>query len=167
MGACRGLNLLLGMTHAAALGGPIAWLAALAYGIFVGGITVISRSEAVGGARSSLVAGLVLQMTAVLALAGVGFSGGAFSQSPAARPVIPLEGMLVLAAVALAVSLAASRAIDGPVPANIQKYVKTGILSLVWLHVGLVAAVRGPELALPLAALWLPAFILGRWLYST
>ena len=32
MGACRGLNLLLGMTHAAALGGPIAWLAALAYG---------------------------------------------------------------------------------------------------------------------------------------
>ena len=64
-------------------------------------------------------------------------------------------------------SVAASRAIERPIPEHIQKYVKTGILSLVWLHVGLVAAVRGPELALPIAALWLPAFILGRWLYST
>ncbi len=69
--------------------------------------------------------------------------------------------------VALVVSVAASRAIERPIPALIQKYVKTGILSLVWLHVGVVAAVRGPELALPIAALWLPAFILGRWLYST
>ena len=73
----------------------------------------------------------------------------------------------MLASVALALSIAASRAIDRAVPENIQKYVKTGILSLVWLHVGVVAAVRGPWLALPIAALWLPAFILGRWLYST
>lgn len=51
MGACRGLNLLLGMTHAAAFGGPVAWLAALAYGIYVAGITIASRSEAIGGAR--------------------------------------------------------------------------------------------------------------------
>ena len=28
MGACRGLNLLLGLTHTQALGGPVAWLAA-------------------------------------------------------------------------------------------------------------------------------------------
>ncbi len=167
MGACRGLNLLLGMTHAAALGGPIAWLAAVAYGIFVCGITVSSRSEAVGGARLSLIAGLSLQLTAILALAGVGFSGARFPNAAADRPLIPLEGMLVLASVALALSVVASRAIDRPVPESIQKYVKTGILSLVWLHVGVVAAVRGPGFALPIAALWLPAFILGRWLYST
>ena len=167
MGACRGLNLLLGMTHAAALGGPIAWLAALAYGVFVTGITISSRSEAVGGARALLVAGLSFQMTSIIALAAVGLSGARFPSASAGRPVIPLEGMLVLALVALVVSTAASRAIDRPVPEHIQKYVKTGILSLVWLHVGVVAAVRGPELALPIAALWLPAFILGRWMYAT
>jgi 4-hydroxybenzoate polyprenyltransferase len=167
MGACRGLNFLLGMTHAAAMGGPIAWLAALAYGTFVCGITISSRSEAVGGARPLLVAGLLFQMAAILALAAVGFSGARFPSPTAGRPVIPLEGILVLALVALALSIAASRAIENAVPERIQKYVKTGILSLVWLHVGLVAAVRGPELALPIAALWLPAFILGRWLYST
>ena len=37
MGACRGLNLLLGMSHAQALGGPIAWFAAVAYGLYVVG----------------------------------------------------------------------------------------------------------------------------------
>ncbi len=167
MGACRGLNFLLGMTHAAALGGPIAWIAALAYGVFVAGITIGSRSEAVGGARAPLFAGLLFQLTAVFALAAVGFCATRFPSADADRPVIPLEGMLVLALVALALSVAALRAIERPVPVIIQKYVKTGILSLVWLHVGLVAAVRGPELALPIAALWLPAFLLARWLYST
>jgi len=167
MGGCRGVNLLLGMSHAAALGGPIAWCAALAYGIFVTGITIGSRSEAVGGARAPLVAGLVFQLTAILALAAVGCSAARFPGAGNDRPVIPLEGLLVLAVVALSVSLAASRAIERPIPILIQKYIKTGILSLVWLHVGVVAAVRGPELALPIAALWLPAFILGRWLYST
>ena len=33
--------------------------------------------------------------------------------------------------------------------------------------IGMVAAVRGPLPALAVAAFWLPAFILGRWLYST
>jgi 4-hydroxybenzoate polyprenyltransferase len=167
MGTCRGLNLLLGTSHAAASGGPVAWIAALAYGIFVAGITVASRSEAKGGGRSFLVAALGIELTAILALAGVGFSSARFPNASSDRPVIPLEGLFVLALVALAQCMAAVRAIDRPIPAHIQKYVKTGILSLVWLHVGMVAAVRGPELALPIAALWVPAFILGRWLYST
>ena len=45
MGACRGLNLLLGMSQAAGLGGPVAWLVAGSYAVFVTGITWISRSE--------------------------------------------------------------------------------------------------------------------------
>jgi 4-hydroxybenzoate polyprenyltransferase len=167
MGACRGLNLLLGMSQAVAFGGPIAWLAALAYGVFVAGITIASRSEAFGGGRSWLIASLVIELTAILGLAAVGCSAARFPGASLDRPIIPLEGLLVLALIALASSAAALRAIKQPIPEHIQKYVKTGILSLVWLHVGVVAAVRGPELALPVAALWVPAYILGRWLYST
>ena len=59
-----------------------------------------------------------------------------------------------LALVALAVNSAASRAIRQPTPELIQKTVKTGILSLIWLNVGLVAAVRGVEPACVIAALW-------------
>jgi len=73
----------------------------------------------------------------------------------------------VLILVALVVNLAATRAIYQPVPALIQKTVKTGILALVWIDVGLVAAVRGPQVALAVAAFWVPAYVLGRWLYST
>jgi 4-hydroxybenzoate polyprenyltransferase len=167
MGSCRALNLLLGMSHAAAVGGPIAWLAALAYGVFVAGITVASRTEAAGGSRSYLIVGLLIQILAVLALAAVGFAGAQFPNATSNRPILPLEGLFVLASVALVLSVTASRVIERPTPALIQKYIKAGIFSLVWLNVGLVAAVRGPELALPIAALWVPAFILGRWLYST
>ena len=49
---------------------------------------------------------------------------------------------------------AAAGAIRGPTPRSIQTLVKTGILSLVWLEVGLVAAVRGPQPATMVAALW-------------
>ena len=83
------------------------------------------------------------------------------------RPLIPLEGLLVLGLIAMVVNQAAAAAIRQPTPRSIQKTVKTGILSLVWLNVGLVAAVRGLEPAAIVAALWVPAYLLGRWLYST
>ena len=167
MGTCRALNLLLGMSHAAAFGGRFAWLAAAGYGIFVAGITLASRSEAFGGGRKSLVAGLIFQIAAIVTLATVGFSARRFPDPGPDRPIIPLEGLLVLALIALAASVAGSRTIERPIPANIQKYVKTSILSLIWLHVGVLAAVRGPALALAVAAFWVPAYLLGRWLYST
>ncbi len=54
-----------------------------------------------------------------------------------------------------------------PTPELVQKAVKTGILSLIWLNVGLVAAVRGLEPGGVITALWVPAYLLGRWLYTT
>jgi 4-hydroxybenzoate polyprenyltransferase len=133
----------------------------------VAGITVVSRSETSGGSGRSLGAGVALQDLALVGLAGVALGHQRFPYPDSDRPLIPLEGLLVLALVALAVNTSATRAIREPIPAQIQKTVKTGILSLVWLHVGLVAAVRGLEPAVVLALVWFPAFILGRWLYST
>ena len=167
MGACRGLNLLLGMSHAPALGGPVAWLAAAAFGLFVAGITWISRSETESGRTGNLLLGLSLENLAILGLMAAALQPRSYPPPLPGRPLIPLEGLLVLALVALAVNLAATRAIHQPIPAAIQKTVKTGILSLVWIDVGLVAAVRGPVPAAAVAALWVPAFLLGRWLYST
>ena len=69
--------------------------------------------------------------------------------------------------VAWLVNVADSRALREPVPVQVQRAVKTGVFALVWLNVGVVAAVRGPVLALAVAALWVPAFVLGRWLYAT
>ena len=167
MGACRGLNLLLGMTHAPALGGPVAWFAAAAYGLFVMGITVVSRSETRADDPRGFLTGLTTQQLAILGLAAAAMAHRLFPDPAPDRPLIPLEGILVLAMVAIVVNVVAARAIRDRTPRSVQALVKTGILSLVWLEVGLVAAVRGPQPAAMVAALWVPAFILGRWLYST
>jgi 4-hydroxybenzoate polyprenyltransferase len=167
MGTCRGLNLLIGMTHAAGLAGWAGWSAAIAYGLFVAGITVISRSEVHGGSRSGLVAGLWLQNLALLGLAAVALQPHRFPAPEPSRTLFPIEGILVLAFVSFATNSAAARAIKQPAAELIQKTVKTGILSLIWLNVGLVAAVRGPATACVIAAFWVPAYLLGRWLYTT
>ncbi len=167
MGACRGLNLLLGMSAVPALAGPTAWCAAGAYGLFVAGITVVSRSEVYGGNRRALLTGLALQNIAVLGLAGVALAHRHFPRPDPNRPLLPLEGLLVLALVALAVNANATRAIKDPIPPLIQKTIKTSLLALVWLHVGVIAGVRGLEPAAMVAVLSVPAYLLGRWLYTT
>ncbi len=110
MGGCRGLNLLLGMTHAAGLAGWAGWSAAIAYGLFIAGITVVSRSEVHGGSRTGLLAGLWLQNLAIVGLAGLALQHRRFPIPAPDRPLIPIEGILVLALAALAVNAAASRA---------------------------------------------------------
>jgi 4-hydroxybenzoate polyprenyltransferase len=167
MGSCRALNLLLAMSHAPALAGPIAWCTAAAYGLYVAGITVMSRSETSQANRGGLFAGLTIQNSALLGLAGATLAHQRFPKPDLDQPLIPLESLLVLALVALAVNARAARAIQQPTPELVQKTVKTGILSLVWLLFGVVAGVRGPGAALLVAMLWVPAFLLGRWLYST
>ncbi len=168
MGACRGLNLLLGMSQSEWLGGPIGWLAAGSLALFVVGVTWISRSEVeTGGRVGGVAAGMVLQIAAIVGLMAVAMQPGRFPSPSGDRPIVPLEGLLVLLVVAWVVVNATGRAIRDPDPARIQGAVKTGVFSLVWLDVGLVAAVRGPLPALMVALLWIPAYVLGRWLYST
>ena len=128
---------------------------------------MVSRSETSGGIARGLLAGLALQNLAILGLAAVALAHRHFPHPDPERPLIPLEGLLVLALVALAVNSSAARAIEQPIPQLIQKNIKTSLLALVWLHVGVIAAVRGVEPAALIALFWVPAFILGRWLYST
>ncbi len=166
MGACRGLNLLLGLSVASHFGGAWAWVAAGSLALFVVGLTWISRFEVEHGRASGVVAGMILQNLALLGLIAVALNASKFPQADA-RPIVPLEGLLVLAVIALIVNSAAGAAVTRPEPATIQRAVKTGVLSLVWLDVALVGSVRGPGTALWIAALWVPAFLLGKWLYST
>lgn len=161
MGSCRGLNLLLGASLVPSLGGQKVWLAACALAVFVAGITWISRAETRSGRSPALVAGWVVQNLGLLGLM-LAASALRLVDSPASG-----SGLLLLLVVAALVNRASTRALNEPVPARIQSAVKTAVLSLVWLDVALVAAARGPLPALAVAALWVPAFLLARWLYTT
>ena len=110
---------------------------------------------------------MILQDVAILGLIAAALQPRRFPSPRTDAPIVAPEGLLVLLLVALVVSLADARALRQPVPALIQRAVKTGVLALVWLNVGMVLAVRGVVPALAVAVLWLPAFLLGRWLYST
>jgi len=168
MGACRGLNLLLGMSQAPALGGPGGWLVAVSLTLFVAGITWISRSETETGVSRGLYLGLILENLGLLGLVVAALQPRLFPNTSTVGPrSLPLEGLLVLLLVAWVVNLAGSRALREPIPARLQRAVKTGVLSLVWLNVGMVMAVRSPSLGLLVALTWIPAFLLGKWLYST
>ncbi len=160
MGACRGLNLLLGLCGGARLGGSVYWIAAMAYGLFVTGITWISRSEVDGGSRKNLGLGIVLQNLAIATLIVV-------SLLISTADVRLGFGAVLLLAIAVFVgrkTIEAYRNID---PKLIQGSIKAAILSLVWIHVALVLAARGPIPAVAVGILWFPAAFAGRWIYST
>jgi 4-hydroxybenzoate polyprenyltransferase len=167
MGACRGLNVLLGMSQATDLGGPSCWFVAGSLALFVTGVTWISRSETESGRRQGIIAGVVLEALGILGLVYFTSPLVGASQGSPGRTILPNLGWLVLALVAWIVGRADIRAMRRPVPETVQRAVKTGVFSLVWLNVGVVAVVRGPGLSLAVALLWFPAFFLGRWLYST
>ncbi len=162
MGVCRGLNMLMGIVAAQAPDRPAAWLGAFGFGLFVAGVTWISRSEALGGGTANLRIGIWIQRAAVmlLALALLALA------DPSDRAAL-FCGVFALTAVAYKTSAAGSRALWDPSPETVQKAVIAGVLSLVWLDAALVAAACGPLPALAVAAFWPPAFLLGRWLYVT
>lgn len=175
MGACRGLNLLLGMSQAARLGGPAAWGVAVAYGLFVTGITWISRSEAepIAGVRRSVAAGVLLQNAAFVGYLAAAvhpelFPGGPPAAAGAKTTGSTTEGLLFLLLFALWVNHNTVQAIRAEDPAVVRRAVSVGILALVSLHIGLVVAVKDlPPGTIALVALWLAATFCGRWVYST
>ena len=171
MGSCRAANLILGASATARFGGPSLWLIALALGVYVAGLTMVSRDEADGVIRSGrprgLGNGLAMQGLALLAIAGLILDPSRF---PGLQPRGPLRlvlGLAVWAVVAWVVARAGTRAVRNPGPRALQASVKTSILAMPWLHVATVSAIVGYPTALAIVAVWVPAFGLGRWLYST
>jgi 4-hydroxybenzoate polyprenyltransferase len=168
MGLCRALNLLVGLSVVADFGGWPCWLASTSYGLFVAGITCLSRSEASDPEKHGPALGLIFQDVALLGLLIASLAlAGRQPGSRAPLAVLPLESLLVLAIVGLVVNQASGQAVVQPSGAKIGRAVKTGILSLVWIVAGLTCATRGVAPAVAVAALWFPAVLLGKWLYST
>jgi 4-hydroxybenzoate polyprenyltransferase len=172
MGSCRGLNVLLGMSLAPEFGGPAAWALAGGMAVFIVGVTWISRFETEVGKRAAPASGMALQAIGLSALVwacirGESLPGLTRDSNSTDRIVLLGMGLTILAVAAARILRASGRAVVDPRPETLQFAVKTGVLSLIWLHVGVIASVRGPVAALAVAVLWLPSALAARWIYST
>jgi 4-hydroxybenzoate polyprenyltransferase len=160
MGACRFLNVLLGLTllDAAHDPGLLRWHLALIVGVYIVGVTWFARTEARTSSRPALA-----QAAGVMAAAGLlALALPTWLPPDSSSPLFPY----LLVVLAFAVGLPVSRAILGPSPAHVQAAVKRAIFGLGALDAVLATAVAGSA-GLIILVLLLPALFLGQWLYST
>jgi 4-hydroxybenzoate polyprenyltransferase len=163
MGACRFLNVLLGVTISGGFAWPLGAHLALVVGLYVVGVTWFARREAsqTHPGRSAELAGaaaiMALSLVAALALP-VRVERGVTS------PLFPY----LLVVFGFVVGLPVYHAIASPSPGRIQTAVKRALLCLIFLDAILASAVVG-TVGLALLVLMLPALWLQRqkYLYAT
>ncbi|MEM8679661.1 MAG: UbiA family prenyltransferase [Planctomycetota bacterium] len=172
MGSCRTLNLLLGMTAGKSLSGwwgfePAGWVAAVALGVYVCGITWFAREEAGPTGRRPLLVGLRwmfggLAMFACIDLAPP-FSNGLRAMRFEHRWVWPL----LIALIGFNILRRAVMVVASEPPVRVGPAVKMMIFSIVVLDAALALAVAPVTAALGILALLIPAFLFGKLIYST
>ncbi|MCI0641640.1 MAG: UbiA family prenyltransferase [Gemmataceae bacterium] len=162
MGACRFLNVLLGLSVAAQPIGAWGFFLALVVGVYIVGVTWFARTEAATSSQGQL-------------LVGAGVMGGALLLALTVPPLAQHAGRdlhtsvffpYLLAAFGFYVGHTVFRAIQQSSPERVQAAVKRAVLGLVLLDAVLATALVGIA-GLGLALLIVPAQILGKWVYST
>lgn len=160
MGACRFLNVLLGVSLADAAAMPVNHRLhlALVVGIYIAGVTWFARQEAGRSSASHLrgAAGVML-LALLLALA---------LPTRRAEGTVWIGFPYVLVAFGFFIGLPLTRAIKSPDPKNVQTAVKRCVLGLIVLD-AVAASVYVGEWGLLIALLLPPALLLGRRVYST
>lgn len=179
MGACRFLNLLLGMSTAGFImcGGPeyVArfetgqLLVAGGMGVYIVGVTWFARTEAHVSGRWQLGGGLTL-IVAGIALVGsyawIDPRPEHFPQPGGMGRNIWTMWQLLLLLLGFTIARRAAMAVMDPTPQNVQAAVKQAILSVIVLDAA-ICLVAGPAWAIGVLALLAPTFLLGKWVYST
>jgi len=162
MGNCRLFNVLLG---ASASPTGAMWLCpqmhvAIGLGIYVCGLTWFARQEAKTSARPQLISASFVINTGLATLFGFVHTAPDNSQRETA--------MFVLAVISVTIVRRLLLAISQPEPARVQTAIKTMLLSLIMLDATLILFATGtPALAIAVALLMVPAFLLARWIPMT
>jgi 4-hydroxybenzoate polyprenyltransferase len=160
MGACRFLNVLLGLSAAGDVGER--WMLHLAavVGVYIAGVTWFARKEAARSERWQLWSAFAVMLAAMgLALAWPAW------WAPSAELRFSLFPYLI-AAWACLIIVPAMLAIRGMEPKGIQGAVKRLVLGLIGLD-ALLAFVHVGWPALAMLGLLVPALLIGKWVYST
>ncbi len=164
MGACRMLNVLLGMSAATAAWQTPHWLVAAGIGTYVAGVTWFARTEATRSSRLRLAPATAVMLLGITLLAT--FPGPTGVPSPLTMKP-PENWALLMLILAALIGWRCFRAVIDPSAPRVQATVKLCILWLVVLDAAVCYAVRGPLFAAMILLLLLPAMLLGRWIRLT
>lgn len=159
MGACRGLNVLLGSLLVVGVAPVTAW-AAVTVTLYITGVTLFARSEVRQSQRQTLVGGVSFMIVAELSL---------LIMVIWLRP-FPTPRFFLCIALTLALGFVLSsyllRALASRSPAAVQAAIRAcifGLVALEAIHACIAVGTSGLLLLLFLP----PALLLGRWVYST
>lgn len=160
MGACRGLNWLLGMTAA---GGPATlpeWMIPVGMSLYVAGITLFARDEAGRSRRPTLAAGAAVMVAGLATAAGFVWlpllDGVTRVATLPARSWLACWGIL-----GVTILIRAGQAIENPEPGRVRAAVGNAIMAIITLDAVLVLAACGEGQAVVVLSL-LAWFLLGR-----
>jgi hypothetical protein len=169
MGGCRMLNVLLGMSAAAANLPQLepgsawqnaAWLVAAGIGVYIAGVTWFARTEADTSHRGQLLLGTLVMLSGI----------GLVAWYPAwiePRLAVPGQWGLFWLLICAIVGVRCGRAILDPRAGIVQQAVGNCLLSLIVIDAAAVLAMDGRFWACMVLLLLVPAMYLGRWISST
>lgn len=171
MGLCRALNVLLGMSFAAAARSDVVFgfdtaslMVATAIGIYVAGITWFARTEAGVSSRWQLGAATVVMAMGIAVLAIL----HRMTPQLAFRSNINEETwLLLLFVIGFTVIRRCSRAVGEASPERVQAAVTSAIWSLIVLDAALSLLVSPPLWAIGILVLLVPTICLGQWIRAT
>ncbi len=171
MGACRFLNVLLGMSLSPAPWNSLNYLVAGGVGLYIVGVTWFARGEADPESRRWQLGFAMLVMYAGMALLALvpRFLPQEIEPKDLAPLLVaePQRWLWFWLLLAMLVGWRCLRAIVRPYPEFVQEAVKQSIMSLILLDAVVCVAVRDASWSLMILALMIPMTLLGRWSYST
>jgi 4-hydroxybenzoate polyprenyltransferase len=170
MGACRALNVLLGMSVAAGPWRPLHLAVAAGLGIYIAGVTWFARTEARHSSRWRLALGTAA-IVAGIAVLGEMLAFVTPELEPVSLPRFALAAgrnwALFWIMMAVLIGWRCLLAVMDPAPFRVQSAVKNCLRSLVILDAMACVAVRGAWPGGAIILLLLPMTLLGRRLYTT
>lgn len=172
MGACRSLNVLLGMSIGPLDSGWLGfstshWSIALGIGTYVGGVSLLARRESEHPRRAAMVVAGTIMAVALAWLAmlrhWVDPSGIRPQESVSTRVV------WLFAVTSLPIWLRIATAVAQPTPPAIQRAVVTSLFSLILIDAILCFASLpdSPGYSLAVAGLLVPCLLFSRWAKAT
>lgn len=164
MGACRALNVLLGMAACDATLRTVDWLVAGGLGVYVVGVTWFARNESRQSDRRHLtLATLVITL---------GMAMIAWLPRWSDRVIAPIQrspGLwyLLVGALGVVIVRRCVAAIVDPGPSRVKMAVTQCVLSIVMLDAVACYSMRGVYWATGILLFWVPALLAARWIETT